>query len=352
MRSKDIAKLVGVSRSTVSRVINNYPDIPPATREKVLKAIEEYNYVPNVPARRLAGMKSRTLGLFLLDIIEEEKPHHLKISNENLVYNNNFFAAFTNAFIDQANKKDYYILVSIIYNMEDFKKAQDAFYGKRIDAGVFIGGKTQEYKYIFNVIQPDYIIGIVDFEPEDLSRQKAVFVNMNDYEGAFKAVEYLITLGHRRIGIITGDLSKGSGVRRLRGYKDVLSQYNLEPDPKMIVCGNYVEESGFNGMNQLLAGPHRPTAVFCCNDSMAIGAYRAINEAGLNIPNDISLIGFDNTQVSEYLSPPLTTVHVPLSEIAVNMADLLIESIAKGKQVAINKLVDTVIVKRASCKKL
>jgi DNA-binding LacI/PurR family transcriptional regulator len=352
MRSEDIAKLVGVSRSTVSRVINNYPDIPPSTREKVLKAITENNYVPNVPAQRLAGLKSRTLGIFLMDIYEEEKPHHLKTTDQTLLYNNSYFASFTNAFIDQANKADYYVLVSTVYNSEDFKKVQDAFYGQRIDAGVFIGEKESEYQYIYNSFPADSIFGIVDFTSNDIDKQKAILVGVNNYEGAFKAVEYLIGLGHRRIGIITGNIAKNSGKKRLEGYQNALNQYRLQQDPDLIAYGNYFEENGYQKMKQLLALSSSPTAVFCCNDIMAIGAYRAVSEARLRIPRDISIIGFDDIQISGFLSPPLTTVHLPLAEIAKNMANLLIQSIAAGKQEVICKLEDTTLIERASCRRI
>lgn len=352
MNSKEIAKIVGVSRSTVSRVINNYPDIPEATREKVLKAIRENNYYPNSSARRLAGMKCSTLGIFVVDIKDNEKPHHVIENNEDLLYGNSYFSPFINAFIDQANKAQYYVLVSTVYSSDELWKIQSAFCEKRIDGGVIIGSKEDEYEKILEVVEKDFVLSVIDINVSEKNKDKAIYINLNNSKGAFEATKYLIDLGHRDIGIITGDINKMSGKVRFDSFKQALSESGKELNPDFIAYGDFTEYSGYVGMKKILKSDRRPTAVFVCNDTMAIGAYKAIGESGLSIPDDISIIGFDNTQIAQYMYPPLTSVSVSLPEAAKLSADLLIKSIDKKEFKPKVKVVDTTIIKRGSCKNI
>ncbi|HPD00592.1 MAG TPA: LacI family DNA-binding transcriptional regulator [Acetivibrio sp.] len=352
MNSKDIAKIVGVSRSTVSRVINNYPDIPPATREKVLKAIKEYNYYPNASARRLAGMKSSTLGLFIIDIKDNEKPHHVIEKNEDLLYGNSYFSPFINAFIDQSNKAQYHVLVSTVYSSDELWKIQSAFCEKRIDGAVIIGSSKADYKKIVEIMDKNFIMVAVDLVVEEENMDAVLSVNVNNYGGVSDAVEYFIELGHRDIGIITGDLSKFSGKERFDSFKHVLSKHCLPLNNDFIAYGDFTEYSGYEGMKKILAYEKKPTALFVSNDTMAIGAYRAIKERGLKIPEDISVIGFDNSYISQYMSPSLTSVNVSLPEMAKSSIDLLLESINSKKIKSVHKIVNVEIIKRNSCKKI
>ncbi|HHV29265.1 MAG TPA: LacI family transcriptional regulator [Clostridium sp.] len=352
MNSKDIAKIVGVSRSTVSRVINNYPDIPQATREKVLKAIKEYNYYPNASARRLVGMKSSTLGIFIIDIRDNEKPHHVIEKNEDLLYDNSYFSPFINAFIDQSNKAQYHVLVSTIYSSDELWKIQSAFYEKRIDGAVIVGSSNADYNKIVEIMDKDFVTVAVDFDVEKENIDRVMSVNVNNYSGVSDAVEYLIELGHRDIGIITGDLNKLSGKIRFNSFKDALLRHSLPLNDDLIAYGDFTEYSGYEGMKKILASDKKPTAVFVCNDTMAIGAYRAIEECGLKIPENISVIGFDNSYISQYMSPSLTTVNVSLPEIAKCSIDLLLECINNNEIKAMQKTVNVQIIKRNSCKKI
>ncbi|AUG57744.1 LacI family DNA-binding transcriptional regulator [Acetivibrio saccincola] len=350
MTSEDIARIAGVSRSTVSRVINNYPDIPEATREKVLKAIREYNYYPNASARRLAGSKSSTLGLFIVDIKDNEKPHHVIQNDEALLYDNTFFAPFTNAFIDQANKMHYYVLVSTIFSSSELWKIQSSFCEKRIDAGVVIGSGKEDYKKILDLMKKDFILAAVDVETENSNKDKAIYINTNNYQSAYDIAKHFIELGHKNIGIVTGDLEKLSGKTRFEGFKQALKDYNIDLPDNFIGYGDFTEPSGYQAMKSILQSPKLPTAVFVCNDTMAIGAYKAIEESNLKIPDDISIIGFDNIKISEYMSPPLTTVNICLSEIAKTATRLLIESVEKGAIEPVEKIIDVKMVKRKSCR--
>lgn len=352
MNSNEIAKLVGVSRSTVSRVINNYPDIPPATREKVLKAIKENNYYPNSSARRLVGKKNSTLGIFVVDIKDDEKPHHVIQKNEDLLYGNSYFSPYINAFIDYANKTHYYVLVSTVYNSEELWKIQSSFYEKRIDGGVIIGCNENDFTRILEFMKKDFILAAVDINVSEQNKDKSIYINLNNYDGAFEATKYLIELGHRNIGIITGDLNKLSGEIRFDSFKQALLSGGILLNEDYIAYGDFTENSGYNGMKKLLVSENKPTAVFACNDTMALGAYKAIIESGLSIPEDISVIGFDNSQISQYMSPPLTSVNVSLPEAAKCSVDLLIRAIEKEELTPEIKIVNTNIIKRGSCKSI
>lgn len=352
MKSEDIAKIVGVSRSTVSRVINNYPDIPAATREKVLKAIKEYNYYPNASARGLAGTKNSTLGIFVVDIKDHEKPHHVIQNDEALLYDNTFFAPFTNAFIDQANKMHYYVLVSTIFSSSELWKIQSAFYEKRIDAGVIIGCGKEDYIKILALMKKEFILAAVDVEADSSNESKAIYINTNNYQTAYDIGKYLIELGHKDIGIITGDLEKLSGKTRFNGFKQALKDNNIVLQNDFIAYGDFTEPSGYQAMKNILQSSKLPTAIFVSNDTMAIGAYRAIDQSNLKIPDDISVVGFDNIKISEYMSPPLTTVNLSLSEIAKATIELLIKSIEKGCLESVQKIIDVKMIKRESCKSI
>lgn len=352
MTSEELAKIIGVSRSTVSRVINNYPDIPLETRKKVLDAIKKYNYYPNASARKLAGVKDTTLGLFVLDIKDMEQPHHVILNGENLLYDNNFFAPFISAFIDHANKKLFYVLVSTIYKTSELWKIASAFNEKRIDGSVIIGSNHMDYLKVLKTINIDNFTAFVDVEEDNSNMAKAIYVNINNYKGAFDVVKYLAELGHKDIGIITGSLDKLSGKKRFDGFKDAILSLNLPLREEWIFYGDFMEMSGYEGMKKLLSANNTPTAVFVCNDTMVIGAYRAAAELGLKVPHDISIIGFDDAQFSPHMAPPLTTVNVSLPQVAKIAVDLLIESIGKNQMEPVHKLVDAAIIKRGSCKKI
>ncbi|WP_078551203.1 LacI family DNA-binding transcriptional regulator [Bacillus alkalicellulosilyticus] len=349
MRSEDLAKLLGVSRSTISRVINNYPDIPQATREKVWKAIEEYNYVPNASARKLAGVRNNMIAIVVLDVKEEGVPHHLKTTEATLIYDNPFFSPVINAVSDQANKLDYYVLISIVYSKEDLKKVEKLFSQKMIDGAIFVGTQETENNLIFKLIEQKYLIALIDTSEIHNNNHNAIYVNADNYEGSCKAISYLIELGHKRIGMITGNINKLSAKDRLQGYKDTLIKNGLQIEKELIYYGDFIERSGYSGAKQMLDKPNRPTALFVSNDTMALGVYKAAEELGLNIPEDISVIGFDNAIFSQYLSPPLTTINMPLVELAKRASTLLIESIEQNEQRGIIEKIEATLIKRQSC---
>ncbi|WP_233443842.1 LacI family DNA-binding transcriptional regulator [Halalkalibacterium halodurans] len=351
MRSEDLAKLIGVSRSTITRVINNYPDIPQATREKVWKAIEKYNYAPNASARKLAGAKNKMIAIVVLDV-KNDGTHHLKTTDDTLIYNNPFFAPVINAVSDQANKLDYYVIISIVYSKEDLKKVESIFNQKMIEGAIFVGTQEDENEFIFKLIKQGYKIAMIDTSEVYSKEHNAIYINPDNYEGSAKAVNHLVELGHKKIGIITGNLNKVSAKERLDGFKETLSYHGLKLSEDHIFQGDFTEDSGYEGIKSILNGSNKPTAIFVSNDTMAIGAYKAMTELGLNIPEDISIVGFDNSFFASYLSPPLTTIDISFADIAKRATTLLIKSIEEKEQLGIVEKINATLINRGSCKRI
>lgn len=347
MKSDDIAKIVGVSRSTVSKVINNYPDIPESTRIRVLKAIKEHGYFPDASARKLAGASNNTVGIFILDV-KHEHTRHYEQQEGLLIYENTYFAPFINAVIDIANQNNYFALVSTIYSQADYERLRNTFYQKRVDGGILIGGSTAEFETIKEIITKGHILSLIDSASIDMEGHMAICINVDNEKGALDATQHLLFFGHKKIAIITGDLDKFSGAGRLAGFQKALALKGLYCPQSYVVEGDFTEISGYAAMKQLLALSDRPTAVFASNDSMAFGAYRACAEAGLTIPDDISIVGFDDAQAAKYKNPPLTTVSMPLIKMAEAAFNHLIEAISKGKQVGHYELVPSPLVVRQS----
>ncbi|MFU0782501.1 MAG: LacI family transcriptional regulator [Thermoanaerobacterium thermosaccharolyticum] len=344
MNSKEIAKIAGVSRSTVSRVINNYPNVPPDTREKVLKIIKEYNYVPHASARMLRGKSSKTIGLVIVDIKKDSDIHN--------VYDNVYFGPFTTAVIDSANQLGYNVLVTTVYKVKDYKKVKEIFYNKTISGAIFVGVKNDDPE-IKNLIEGGLKIAIVDQEIKegDDIFGKSIIVNMDNVNGAYEATKYLINLGHREIAHITGDMDKLSGFARFEGYKKALNEADISYDSRLVVKGNFIEESGYNAAHKLFKKA-KPTAIFASNDQMAIGAMQALEEMGYNVPDDVSIIGFDDITISRYVKPALTTMNVSLLQMAELCVENLVKSIEGESEIIAKFLVSAKLVERESCRKI
>ena len=344
MNSIEIAKIAGVSRSTVSRVVNNYGNVPPETRDKVLKVIKEYNYIPHASAQMLAGKKNKIIGLFIIDT--------KTVENDNQIITSSYFSPFTSAVIDTANKLHYNVLISVINKSRDFKNVREMLGNKTIFAGIFIGGKNDDPE-IIDLIQKGYKLAVIEQEIKggDDPFNKCIVVNGDSFDGSYKATKYLIGLGHSQIAHICGEMVQYSAILRLEGYKKALNDSGIEIKNNLIVKGNYTEESGYKAAKKLLA-KEKPTAIFVANDSMAIGAMRAINEMGLKIPEDISIVGFDDIELARYLQPALTTVRMSLFQMAFIATNDLIKTNEEGVEFTASYKIPVELVERGSCRRI
>jgi LacI family transcriptional regulator len=347
MYSKDIAKLAGVSRSTVSRVVNNYSNVSIEAKEKVTKIIEKYGYVPHGPARTLAGKHNTIIGVFITNV---------NLGNEKFsVFHNAYYSPFMAAIIDYADELGYNALVSITNNNSDFKKIRDLFYNRTLSGGIFIGAYN-DLQEIYNLIESGYKLVIIDQDQEHRTKVKEnyIIVNSNNIEGARLATRHLIEYGHSEIAHICGDTKKLSGIKRLDGYKKEMNEAGLIVRKDYIVNGDFTEDSGYECAKKLLTGKKKNniTGIFSSNDSMAIGAMKAITEMGLKIPDDISIVGYDDIRIASYTSPSLTTIKSSILEMASIATKNLINFIENGITFTECHTISTELVIRESTKKL
>jgi len=304
---KDVAKLSGVSPATVSKVINNKTEgsMTEKTKESVLKAIQQLDYTPDTRAQSLRGLKTSLIGVV---IPEASCSHYEELSRIIMeVCYSQGFGVLTCSSENDVQRELFYI---------DFLQRQ------KVDGIIIINERLKAQK-VNDLIRKDIPIVLLD---EDIPGAEAPAVVTDYYEGASKAVQYLIDLGHRKIAFIKGRMTTPSSKRRLEGYVDTLIKNNLRVDERLIKPGDFGYESGYEATKQLLNECAEGfTAVFCSCDLMAVGAIQSIRETGKSVPSDYSVVGFDNIYYSTISVPPLTTVAQPNLELAKMALDLIKE---------------------------
>lgn len=306
-----IAQLAKVSKATVSRVLNNSPKVTEETRERVMKAIKKSGYYPSVMARRLTTNKAETIGLIIP-------------SPQDKTFGNPFYTEILRGFTHQAKIEGYDLLLFI--NEHEFNYSQ-LFYDRRVDGLLLVGIKRDD-KGIAQLSKnkfPYVLTGKVDDED-------ANYVDAENRKGAYQAVSHLINLGHKRIAYIGGSFEFVFNQERFEGYLSALRDHNLEYGKELTMKSISTQESGYEAMQKILKSSSIPTAVFAANDLDAIGAMRAIKEKGLRIPEDISLVGFDDIQLASYVDPALTTVRQSIFEMGTTAINLLVSMIEGNKK--------------------
>jgi DNA-binding LacI/PurR family transcriptional regulator len=310
----DVAKLAEVSTTTVSKVLSNTPYVSAKTREKILAAMAELKYSPSLAARGLTGNRTYILGL-----VVPYDPDYL--------FGDPFLLEVIRGVESCANNNDYNLLLSLA-RKDNQRSAYARLQRSRYLDGVIFLETLQsgvEVHYFEEQNVPCAFIGY------GKNLESGNCVHADDYRGAFEAVTHLLELGHRRIGIVSGPSNFMYAVNeRWRGTNSALAAYNLDLDDCLVGYGDFTLESGYQIATQLLAAETRPTAIFAQNDRMAVGVMRRARELGLNIPGDLSLVGFDDVPLSQLAEPALTTVRQPGYELGVTAAQKLIELIAWG----------------------
>lgn len=326
---KDVAKLARVSTTTVSHVINGTRFVSDELRQRVYQAMEALNYQPNMLARGLRQGNTRTIGLIVPDNSNPFFAELLRVI-ENVGYQEGYSVILCNSDGD-VDKEATYIHV---------------LYTKQVDGIIFIA-VNNEPECLSNLLRKDIPVVLVD---RDLPLEDTDVVLVNNEKGGFEATKYLISLGHRRIACITGPSGITPSADRVRGYYRALREAEIQPRQDYVVHGDFRFRSGELAVHQLLALSEPPTAIFACNDLMAIGAMRALRHHGMTIPEDISVIGFDDIQLASAVTPSLTTIAQPISLIGTIAAQQLIarmrgEAISTPKRV----ILDTTLILRESC---
>ena len=332
---KEVAKHAGVSASTVSLVLNN-PDsaISEKTRERVMEVVRELRYRPNRLAVSLATKKTNTIGLIVPDT------------------SNFFLVAYSNRLEAAMTEYGYTMILGNANNcVEKTLHYLDDFSDRGVDAIILMQSvftsETDTKTCMDAVTNLQVPIALVDRFPKNHSDS----IRVNDFLGGYLAFKHLLDLGHKRIGIIAGGLHLHNCMERLDGCKQALAEAGIAFDPALLYDGDFQISSGVNALPYLL-GKH-VTAIFAFNDMIAYGVYKELRNYNLSIPDDISIVGFDDLLFSDVICPPLTTVEYPLKDIAATVVGRLVTSIRDGKADTVQPIVfDPVLKVKGSTRRL
>lgn len=325
-----IAKLAGVSKSTVSRVINNQPNVSERTRQRVLEIIREINYRPNQAARALVTQQTRVLSIVI--------PQALAAT-----FVDPYFPALIQSITLTANLHNYAIMLWIGNSAEEEDRYRDRILNHGFFDGVIVASAVDGDPLLTRLVEANLPYVLIGPPPPRIK----YFVDVDNRSGASEGVSHLLKLGRRRVGIITGPMNMGAARTRYLGYVDALEKAGLPLDETLVVRGNYDESSGYSAMKILLA--RGVDGVFCSSDTMAMGALRAIGESGRRIPEDIALVGFDDMPFAATTNPPLTTVHQPFQELGMRATELLISLIEGEPYPTTQTLLKAHLVIRRTC---
>lgn len=327
---KDVAKQAGVSIATVSRVINNPDAVNVATRRKVEKAIKQLNFRPSRVAQRLRSREggSKTIGLVLPDILN---PFYVDVLRgvEDYAYANGYAVITCNFAQDEARENLYL----------------DILRSESVDGMVVapVHGRDQK---VVQLVKAGIPIVCVD---RGLTGADADVVLVDNRKGAYDAVSHLIGLGHKRIAFISGLPQIPTSGERLAGYKEALQKHAIPVAGELIKYGDSKHESGLKLSEELLRGPHPPTALFTGNNLITLGALETIHKNGLHIPGDIAIVGFDDMYWSISLNPPLTAVRQPGYDMGQRAAELLLQRIKHPARSTVRVVFDAELKIRKSC---
>jgi LacI family transcriptional regulator len=323
---KDIAKLANVSHTTVSRALNDSPLIKPGTKRKIQEIAAQLNYTPNFNAKSLVMQKSYTIGLFFTSISNGTSP--------------SFFADTVKG-VNSVINEDYNLFVRGIDDYQDFS----SIHHRRFDGIILMSQSEVDNAFIYHVLHQKIPMVVINREINDRS---LINILSNDREGSCHAVKYLIQKGHKDIAIIEGIKGFKSSLERREGYFKALIDQEIPIRTEYIVNGNYDMESGYKAMDKLLSLKNPPTAVFCSNDDMAVGALNAVFAKGLTVPGDISVIGFDDIQSAQYTNPSLTTVKKPIEKISRLGAEKILAAVENQEINGEKTFVETELIVRKS----
>jgi DNA-binding LacI/PurR family transcriptional regulator len=333
---EQVAALAGVSRATVSRVVNGSPKVSPVVRAQVERAVAKLGYVPNRAARSLVTRRADSVALVA------SEPHARFFSEP-------FFAGMVRGVSAALAETGVQLLLLIAQGLPDRQRLQRYVVGGHVD-GVLLAslhGDDPLPGALERAGVPAVLVGRPAGRGVDRGAP-ASYVDADNRGGAGKAVDHLVRRGRRRIATITGPLDMGVGLDRLEGYRDGLAAAGLAVDEDLVETGDFTEEGGAAAMARLLARPGPPVdAVFAASDLMAAGALRALRVAGRRVPEDVAVVGFEDSAVARYAQPPLTTVRQPIEEMGRQATRMLLAKIA-GETGGMHLILDVDLVERAS----
>ena len=333
MNIRDIAKISGVGVSTVSRVLNNHPDVKESTRERVLAVIRESNYVPNNSARILKQNNTKNIGVLVKGVF------------------NPFFSELINVIGSKINEKNYtmilqqndYVLEHEVENIISFVKE------KRLQGIICLGGNfiDLDEDSFKNINVPVVLTSVNTVSP--LGRDKYSTVGIDNLQASYSATEYLIKKGHTNIALMIGEENDFCvSWWRYKGYIKALREYDIEVNDDNLLIGDYDTKKAYEETLKFLKRRKDITAIFAISDFMAIGAARAVVDSGLVVGKDVSILGFDGMDISCYYNPGISTIKQPKKEMAEKSVEILFE-LLKGNGENKHILLDTELIERESC---
>lgn len=301
---KDIARMCGVGVSTVSRAINNHPDINQETKDMIMATIEAHNYVPNNSARNLKRTDARTIAVLVKGI------------------GNPLFNRMISVLEEEIQREKYSLVLQHVDDWQDeVNVAIELEKEKRLRGIVFLGGFFSHSEDKLKKISVPFVLSTIGLL-EDTNKKKYASVSVDDVKESIKVIDYLVEKGHRNIAILTSTEDDESiGKLRLQGYCEALRKHGISVNPKLIrymkedIC-TYTMENGYAITKELLESGEPFTAIYAISDRMAVGACKAIFDAGKRVPEDYSIIGFDGLDIAQFYNPAITTLRQPMEEMA------------------------------------
>jgi LacI family transcriptional regulator len=327
---EEVAQLAGVSRSTVSRVINDHPSVRPETRERVWQAIQQSGYQPHRVARSLVTKRTQIVGMVIPETVTT-------------LFADPFFPLLLHGATEACNARQYQLMLSLFTAPADREETYQRILHNGYLDGVLVASASLKDPIVPNLLRDHIPFISVGRHPDE----RVDYVDVDNVGGARMAVEHLIRLGHQRIGTITGRLDMTHGQARLEGYRQALEARRIPMRDELIVEGDYTENSGMVGMQRLL--PASPSAVFVASDMMAVGALKALRQVGKRVPEDVALVGFDDIPIASAIEPALTTVRQPIRRMGSLAMETLLDLIEHPGSGPRRIVLPTELVIRESC---
>ncbi len=305
---QDVARLAGVSKATVSRVLNQHQNVDPVTRERVMQVVNEQSFVPNLTASRLAGGRTRLLGAFVPSLTWPLIPELMR------------------GIGDVVGETPYELIlysISDVRHEQDHSDVVDRIVGSNLAAGLLAVFPGPTAKHLVELHSEDFPVVLIDDQGQP-PPANVPWISVDNRDGAYQVTRHLLQLGHRRIAHIQGPLRYQVSRDRYQGYCDALEEAGITPDPQLVMVGDFMPPSGRVCASAFFELPDRPTAIFAGSDYMAYGAIAAAKHFGLRIPEDVAIAGFDDNKSSAHTEPSLTTVIQPFYEMGRRATTLLL----------------------------
>ncbi|HEX7620617.1 MAG TPA: LacI family DNA-binding transcriptional regulator [Anaerolineales bacterium] len=331
---EDIARQTGVSRSTVSRVVNNLPNVREDVRRRVLEAIEKNGYLPHAAARTLASRRSSIIGLILS-----------QTQSIDFIFTDPYYPYLMKGISQACSQHEQTLALFLAETKEEEETIFPHVARTGLLGGVIVQAGHHGDRWIIGKMAeagiPMVVVGRT-FRSKNIS-----YIDIDNVSASQRAVNHLIHLNYKRIGTIAGPSASAVGVDRLAGYRKALTAAGMGVDDALIAEGDFTEAGGYQAMQRML--PARPEAVFAASDIMALGAIRLLREAGLRVPQDVAFVGFDDLPLAFLEDAQLTTIRQPVIQFGSRAVELLLDLIEQGVKPPRQIIMDTELIVRTSC---